>query len=326
MTAGPGPLLDVRDLVVPSSGRRRRRARTAAAVDGVSLRIGRGETYGVAGETGSGAGELARAIAAGVAPASGRVLFDGVDVAELDPVVRGRRIRMLRRGVDDASVASLLAGELRSAGLPDPRDTQLGELVEEVGLPATTLRTPGRELPDGQRRRVDIARALCTAPDLLIADDPVAGLDVTVAAQLLDLLGRLRSERGLTYLVIARDLGVVRHLSDRVGVMYFGRIIEEAPARPLYRSPWHPYTAALLSAVPVPDPEVEDRRERIVLTGDPPAHSETEGGCSFRPRCPWSRPERCADERPLLRSVPGAAPVHLVACHHAEDIGIHRAR
>ena len=313
------PLLDVRDLVVPAAGRRRlRRARTLA-VDGVSLQVHRGETYGVVGESGSGAADLARAIATPAPRAAGRVLLDGVDVEDMDAPQRRRRIRMLRPGHDRATVATLLVDEMRSAGLPEPAGDELRDLVAVVELPVGVLRRSVQELTDGQRRRVDVARALCTGPDLLVADDPVAGLDVTVAAQLLDLLGRVKTERGLSCLLIARDLGVVRHLSDRVGVLDRGRIVEESPAGAFYRTPRHPYTRALLSAVPVPDPEVEDRRERILLTGDPPSAADPAGGCAFHPRCSWGRPERCADERPLLRTVAGVAAGHLVACHYSED-------
>lgn len=314
MTAGSSPLLDVRDLVGPA--RRLRRVRPTVG-DGVSLQVRRGETYGVVGESGSGAAELAHAV---VAPPAGRVLLDGVDLADMDASRRRRLIGVLRPHHDRGRVASLLTEEVRSAGLPDPTPDELAELVESVGLPSDVLDRGVDTLPVGRRRRVDIARALCAGPALVVADDPVAGLDVTVAAQLLDLLRRLKAERGLSYLLIARDLGVVRHLSDRVGVLYGGRIVEEAPARSLYRGPLHPYTRALLSAVPVPDPEVEDRRERILLAGDPPGSpaAVAVAGCAFRPRCPWSRPERCADERPLLRTVRGAG--HLVACHHAEAI------
>jgi peptide/nickel transport system ATP-binding protein len=311
MTAGDTPRLDVRGLVV--RGRRRLRARPIA-VDRVSLQIAPGETYGVVGESGSGASALAEAVAQ---PAvAGQVLVNGVDLATLDAAGRRRRVRLLRPtiGRDERRTArALLDGELRIAGATEP-----DALADAVELPAAALDIPVQELPDGHRRRVDVARALCTAPDLIVADDPVAGLDVTVAAQLLDLLRRLRDELGLTYLVTARDLGVVRHLSDRVGVMYLGRIVEEAPARALYRSPWHPYTRALLSAVPVPDPEVEDRRERILLPGDPPAPAVPAGGCAFQPRCPWRRPGRCDDEPPQLRAP--AAPGHQVACHHAEAL------
>lgn len=306
------PVLHVHDLAVPAR-RRLRRALTADG-DGVSLQVRPGETYGVVGESGSGASELAAAVAA---PPAGTVLLDGVDLAGMDTAQRRRRIRVLRPRRDRGRVAALLAGELRAAGLPEPSDDQLRGFVGAVGLPVDVLGRGAATLPAGLRRRVDVARALCTGPALIVADDPVADLDVTEAAQLLDLLGRIRVERDLSYLVIARDLGVVRHLSDRVGVLYGGRIVEEAAAHTLYRAPRHPYTRALLSAVPVPDPEVEDRRERILLAGDPPGSRPA--GCPFHPRCPWRRPERCADERPVLRPVPGAG--HRVACHYVEDLG-----
>ncbi|MDT7708925.1 MAG: peptide/nickel transport system ATP-binding protein [Pseudonocardiales bacterium] len=318
MTAADLPLLDVRGLVAPAEGRRLlHRGGPVLRPEGVSLQVGRGETYGVVGESGSGASAMARAIVQ-AGNTAGRVLLDGVEVAELDPVQRRRRLRLLGSAGDGRRQPwSSLVDDMRAAGIADP-ESRVPELADAVELPATVLHRPESELPDGQRRRVAVARAVCTGPDLVVADDPTAGLDVTVAAQLLDLLGRLKAALGLTYLLVARDLGVVRHLSDRVGVMYLGAVVEEAPARALYRGPWHPYTRALLSAVPVPDPEVEDRRERILLVGDPP--TATPGGCAFHPRCPWIRPGRCQDEGPLLRALPGAAPGHVVACHHAEDL------
>jgi peptide/nickel transport system ATP-binding protein len=303
VTAGDTPRLDVRGLVV--GGRRRLRGRPVA-VDGVSLRIQPGETYGVVGESDSGGSALADAIVRPGAVA-GRVLVDGVDLATLDAAARGRLVWLLRP----------TGGRPERRTVREVLDVEAERLADAVELPSAALATPVRELPDSHRRRVDIARALASGAALLVADEPVAGLDVTVAAQLLDLLTRLRAERQLAYLVIAQDLGVVRHLSDRVGVLYRGRIVEEAPARALYRSPWHPYTRALLSAVPVPDPEVEDRRERILLAGDVPT-SAPSAGCAFRSRCAWRRPERCADERPQLRPL---APGHRVACHHAEELG-----
>jgi peptide/nickel transport system ATP-binding protein len=308
VTAADTPRLDVRGLV---AGRRRRLRGGPVAVDGVSLRIAAGETYGLVGESGSGASALADAIARPGA-AAGRVLVDGVDLASLDPAARARRVRLFRPATGRP--------ERRTArAVIESEPHYADDLADAVELSASALDTPVHELPDGHRRRVDLARALCTGAEVLVADDPVADLDVTVAAQLLDLLTRLRAQRRLTYLVVARDLGVVRHLSDHVGVLYLGRIVEEAPARALYRSPRHPYTRALLSAVPVPDPEVEDRRERILLL-DGPADAPP-GGCAFQPRCPWRRPGRCADERPLLRAPAGVAPGHRVACHHAESLG-----
>jgi peptide/nickel transport system ATP-binding protein len=312
VTAETTPRLDVRELVV--GGRRRLRGKPVA-VDGVSLRIAPGETYGVVGESGSGAAALADAITR-PGTGAGQVLVDGVDLATLDAAGLGSRVRLFRPATgrpERRTVRAVLEAEPHRTAAPEG-------LVDAVALPVAALDTPVHELSDGHRRRVDLARALCTGAELIVADDPVSGLDVTVAAQLLDLLARLRAERRLTFLVIARDLGVVRHLSDRVGVLHLGRLVEEAPARALYRSPLHPYTRALLSAVPVPDPEVEDRRERILLIGDPADPPAPAGGCAFRSRCPWQRPGRCVDERPQLRQATGTAPGHRVACHHADGL------
>jgi peptide/nickel transport system ATP-binding protein len=195
-----------------------------------------------------------------------------------------------------------------------------------VGLPTTALSKYPHEFSGGQRQRIGIARALTVEPDLLVADEPVSALDVSVQAQVLNLLEDLQAELGLTYLVIAHDLAVVRHISDRIGVMYLGGLVEEAPAGELYREPLHPYTRALLSAVPVPDPVVEDSRQQILLAGDLPSPADPPTGCRFHTRCPWKQPTRCDTERPQLRVLDGVDsghPVpagHTVACHHAERI------
>jgi peptide/nickel transport system ATP-binding protein len=335
MSIMDAPLLEVRDLAVHFPIKRGlildRTVGHVYAVDGVTLRIARGETYGLVGESGCGKSTLGRAILRLLEPTSGQVLFDGRDIAPL----RGEELRTVRRrfqmvfqdpmsSLDPRqSVESLLLEGMRAHGLsrgPAADTARLRELVDSVGLPAAALRRYPHEFSGGQRQRIGIARALCVEPDLIVADEPVSALDVSVQAQVLNLLGRLQAELGLTYLVIAHDLAVVRHVSDRVGVMYLGGLVEEAPSQALYDDPQHPYTRALLSAVPVPDPELEDRRERILLTGDLPSPAAPPAGCRFHTRCPWRQPRRCDDERPQLRVIAGADRGHRVACHYAEEI------
>ncbi len=328
-------LLDVRDLAVHFPIKRGlvldRTVGHVYAVDGVSLHVRRGETYGLVGESGCGKSTLGRAILRLVDPTAGMVEFDGVDVAQLS----GERLRTMRRrfqmvfqdpmsSLDPRqSVESMLMEGIKAHGLSRGQQAdsaRLRELVGSVGLPAAALRRYPHEFSGGQRQRLGIARALSVEPDLIVADEPVSALDVSVQAQVLNLLGRLQDELGLTYLVIAHDLAVVRHVSDRIGVMYLGGIVEEAPSQALYDDPQHPYTKALLSAIPVPDPELEDRRERILLTGDLPSPAAPPPGCRFHTRCPWRQPTRCDSERPELRVIPGAPATHRVACHWAEEI------
>ena len=329
------PLLDVRDVAVHFPIKRGlvldRTVGHVYAVDGISLTVRRGETYGLVGESGCGKSTLGRAILRLETPTRGQVLFDGRDIAPL----KGEELRTARRrfqmvfqdpmsSLDPRqSVESLLLEGIKAHGLskgPEADRERLLELVKSVGLPPTSLGRYPHEFSGGQRQRIGIARALCVEPDLIVADEPVSALDVSVQAQVLNLLQRLQDELGLTYLVIAHDLAVVRHVSDRVGVMYLGGIVEEADSQDLYDDPQHPYTRALLSAIPVPDPELEDRRERILLTGDLPSPAAPPSGCRFHTRCPWRQPTRCDDERPELRVVDGAPEGHRVACHWAEGI------
>ena len=301
------------------------------AVDGVSLRIRRGETYGLVGESGCGKSTLGRALLRLTDITSGRVVIDGVDLAGLS----GEPLRRMRRRMQMVfqdplsslnprqSVRAMLVEGLRAHGLDTSKEAteaRLRELLDAVGLPAGALRRYPHEFSGGQRQRIGIARALSVNPDLIVADEPVSALDVSVQAQVLNLLEDLQVALGLTYLVIAHDLAVVRHMADRVGVMYLGGIVEEAPAGALYSSPRHPYTRALLSAVPVPDPVVEDRREHLLLTGDLPSPAAPPSGCRFHTRCPWRQPTRCDDDRPELRDITGAGTEHRVACHYAEQI------
>ncbi|GAA3995353.1 ATP-binding cassette domain-containing protein [Allokutzneria multivorans] len=309
------------------------------AVDGVDLEIRKGETYGLVGESGCGKSTLGRAMLRLTEPTGGKVLFDGNDLSTM----KGEPLRRMRRRMQMVfqdplssldprqSVESILVEGLRAHDLDKGKEStakRLRELLSAVGLPSTALRKYPHEFSGGQRQRIGIARSLSVNPDLIVADEPVSALDVSVQAQVVNLLEDLQVEFGLTYLVIAHDLAVVRHIADRVGVMYLGGLVEEATSDGLYAEPLHPYTRALLSAVPVPDPELEDRRERILLTGDLPSPAAPPTGCRFHTRCPWRQPGKCDTERPVLRELAvstldpasGSSAGHKVACHWAEDI------
>lgn len=298
------------------------------AVDGVSLSVRKGETYGLVGESGCGKSTLGRGILRLTEPTAGSVIFDGVDIAPL----KGEPLRKMRRRMQmifqdplgsldpRQSVESILVEGMQAHDLAKNKEQtakRLRELLSAVGLPTVALRKYPHEFSGGQRQRIGIARALTVNPDLIVADEPVSALDVSVQAQVVNLMADLQESLGLTYIVIAHDLAVVKHISDRVGVMYLGGIVEEALSADLYAEPLHPYTIALMSAVPVPDPVVEDTRERILLTGDLPSPANPPSGCRFHTRCPWRQKTRCDTERPELVEL---RPGHRVACHYAEDI------
>ncbi|RYB90707.1 ATP-binding cassette domain-containing protein [Nocardioides glacieisoli] len=303
------------------------------AVDGVDLSIRRGETYGLVGESGCGKSTLGKAILNLEPPTAGSVVFDGTDIASL----KGEDLRHARKrfqmvfqdpmsSLDPRqTVESLLLEGLRAHGLDTDTDAtraRLRELMSDVGLPVAALSKYPHEFSGGQRQRIGIARALSVGPDLIVADEPVSALDVSIQAQVINLLQDLQDKLGLTYLVVAHDLAVVRHISDRIGVMYLGALVEESGGAELYDVPLHPYTRALMSAVPVPDPQVEDTREQILLTGDLPSPANPPSGCRFHTRCPWKQETLCDTERPQLRvvEVSGASDSHRVACHFAEKI------
>lgn len=317
-------ILEVRDLAVhyPLPGRR-----SVQAVDGIDLDVAAGTTLGLVGESGCGKSTLGRAILRLAPITRGSVRVDGTDLAGL----RGERLRRRRRDLQMVfqdpmaslnprqSVQTILTEPMRAHRLPTRG--RVRELLDQVGLPASAARRYPHEFSGGQRQRIGIARALALEPRLIIADEPVSALDVSIQAQVLNLLSDLQSELGLTYLVVAHDLAVVRHVSDVVAVMYLGGIVEQAPADDLYATPLHPYTKGLMSAVPVPDPEVEDRRERIVLHGDLPSPADPPAGCRFHTRCPYVQESLCRTERPLLRVVGSRdGGSHRVACHYVEEI------
>ncbi|YAL83988.1 ABC transporter ATP-binding protein [Dermacoccaceae bacterium W4C1] len=303
------------------------------AVDGVDLKIRRGETYGLVGESGCGKSTLGRALLRLEEPTDGEVYFEGTDLAALRGEEMRRRRQDLQMVFQDPlssldprqTVESLLLEGMQAHGLVTSKQAaqeRLTELLKAVGLPKQALGKYPHEFSGGQRQRIGIARALSVNPSFIVADEPVSALDVSVQAQVINLLESLQEELGLTYLVVAHDLAVVRHISDTVGVMYLGSIVEEADADNLYAEPLHPYTKALMSAVPVPDPVVEDSREQILLTGDLPSPANPPSGCRFHTRCPWRQETQCDTERPQLRTVelPGVTGTHRVACHFAEKI------
>ncbi|MFF1816516.1 ABC transporter ATP-binding protein [Kribbella sp. NPDC058245] len=302
-----------------------RAAQTVKAVDGVSLVVRKGETVGLVGESGSGKSTLARVATRLLDPTSGRVEIGGKDVTRL----RGRRLRPVRRTVQMVfqdpqaslnprqSVGTIVSTPFRAQGTR-PTRAQLIELLQKVGLSEEHLERYPHEFSGGQRQRIGIARALAVSPDLLICDEPVSALDVSVQAQVLNLLADLRDELGLSYVVVAHDLAVVRQVASRVAVMYLGTIVEEGPADQVYASPAHPYTKALLSAVPVPEPGVT--RDRIVLTGDVPTPISPPSGCPFRTRC-YKAEDICATKRPVLEVVNDQTELqleHRAACYFPE--------
>ena len=312
------PLLRVESLVkhFPVTGG------VVKAVDDVSFEVRRGETVGLVGESGCGKTTTGRCILQLERPTSGRVIFEGENLAALDE----HALRSVRRRVQvifqdpysslnpRMTVGQILAEPLkvhRIVADKAARDARVHELLTQVGLLPQHARRYPHQLSGGQRQRVGIARALAMEPSLIVCDEPVSALDVSIQAQIINLLEDLQDRLGLTYLFIAHDLSVVRHISDRVVVMYLGKVVEIADRKSLYEAPLHPYTRALLSAVPIPDPKLEAQRSRTVLRGEVPSPLKPPSGCVFHPRCPIAV-ERCAAQVPALRPV---RPAHFGACH-----------
>ena len=300
------------------------------AVDDVSLSIPRGKTLGLVGETGSGKSTLARCVAGLIPVTSGRVTFEGRDITNLSRSAM-RPIRRSIQMIFQDPYSSLNPRRRVGAIIGDPfaihktatgaeRKRQVQELMERVGLnPEHYNRFPA-EFSGGQRQRIGVARALAFRPKLIVCDEPVSALDVSIQAQIINLLADLQGELGLTYIFIAHDLSVVRHVSNSVAVMYLGKVTELAPVEQLWNHPRHPYTDALLSAVPLPDPNKSAQRERIILVGDVPSPIVPPSGCRFHPRCPKARQD-CVDRDPELEPRLGDEADHLAACHFPVEDG-----
>jgi oligopeptide/dipeptide ABC transporter ATP-binding protein len=322
-----GALLEATDLVKHYPLHRgvvvRRGSAVVHAVDGVSFDVRAGETLGIVGESGCGKTTTARMLLRLVDPTSGTIAFDGEDITH----VSGSRLKTLRRDMQMVfqdpysslnprqTVGSILADPFAIHGLArgeGERRRAVQELMEQVGLNPEHYNRHPHEFSGGQRQRIGVARAIALRPRLIVADEPVSALDVSIQAQILNLLRRLQRELGLTIVFIAHDLSVVRHMCDRIAVMYLGKVVELASADELYARPRHPYTAALLAAVPIPDPSVRGRA-REILSGDLPSPSAPPPGCRFHTRCPRAVPGHCDVEEPPLESKPGGG---LAACHY----------
>ena len=317
-------LLSVRDLrkhFAVKGGFLSREIERVHAVDGVSFDIGAGETLGLVGESGCGKSTTGRCILRLIEPSSGEVIFKGADVRKMS----GEALRAMRRDMQiifqdpyaslnpRLTVGAIVGEALTIHALTKSRqelEDRVVQLLETVGLQPDHMRRFPHEFSGGQRQRIGIARALAVEPKLIVCDEPVSALDVSIQAQVINLLEDLRERFGLTYLFIAHDLSVVEHISTRIAVMYLGRVVEVAPSQELYDHPLHPYSEALLSAVPIPDPTV--KRKRIMLEGDVPNPIRPPSGCHFHTRCPIARPD-CAQRVPELRE---SSPGHWVSCHY----------
>ena len=294
--------------------------RLLKAVDDVSFTIDKGQTFGLVGESGCGKTTIGRCLVRLYQPTDGQILFDGQDIAHLgekELAPYRRRMQMIFQDPYASlnprmTVASIIAEPLLHTDMSRAdRDARVRELVDLVGLKPDHMQRYPHEFSGGQRQRVGIARALASSPEFIVCDEPISALDVSIQAQVINTLEELQERFGLSYLFVSHDLSMVRHISHEVGVMYLGCMVERAPVQELYDHMLHPYTKALMSAVPIPDPDLAAASERIHLTGDVPTPIDPPSGCRFRARCPYAT-ARCAEERPELREV---SPGHYVACH-----------
>ncbi len=328
---GTKTLIDVRDLKMYFPLTRgivfQRTIGYVRAVDGVSLSIERGQTMGLVGESGSGKTTIGRTIVRLYKPTSGQILFKGKDLAKLE----GEELRQMRRYIQMIfqdpfaslnprfTVGSLIAEPMHIFKMGSNKEIhdRTVELMKVVGLRPEYINRYPHEFSGGQRQRIAVARALAINPEFIIADEPVSALDVSIRAQVLNLLQRLQNQFQLTYLFVSHDLSVVRHVADRIAVMYLGKIVELADRHDLYAAPKHPYTQSLLSAVPIPDPKIEKRRQRIILSGDLPSPIHIPSGCRFHTRCPIAQPI-CREVEPAFE-LKGERN-HYAACHFSERV------
>jgi oligopeptide/dipeptide ABC transporter ATP-binding protein len=303
-----GKLLQVRDLKKHFKVGRE----SLKAVDGISFEIGRGETLGLVGESGCGKSTAGRVLTRLYEPSGGEVIYGGKNVHEAkgdEDRELNRKVQMIFQDPQASLNPRMVVGDIVAEGLDihnlargEERNKRVSELLDVVGLNEEHASRYPHEFSGGQRQRIGIARALAVDPEFIVADEPVSALDVSIQAQIINLMRRLQRERSLTYLFIAHDLSVVKHISDRIGVMYLGSLVELAPSEELYANPKHPYTQALLSAIPIPNPDVEASRERTVLEGDVPSPVNPPSGCRFRTRCPHAT-EACGREVPPWREI-----------------------
>ncbi len=324
------PILQVRDLEVHFSIRKgllQRQTGVVKAVDGVSFDIHHGETLGLVGESGCGKSTLGRAIVKLVEPTAGKILFNNKELVvgrRADERAMRKQLQLIFQdpyaSLNPRMTVKTIVSEPLIVHKILPRqqiDARVAELLEKVGLDVSFMHRYPHEFSGGQRQRIGIARALAVNPAFIVCDEPISALDVSIQAQIVNLLADLQLELGLTYLFIAHDLSMVRYISDRVAVMYLGQLMELADRNEIYKNPLHPYTIALLSAVPTPDPVVEQNRRRIVLAGDLPNPSNPPQGCPFHTRCPLAI-EQCHEEKPAFVEV---RPKHFSACHRVDEAG-----
>ena len=323
------PLFEARHIVknFEVGGNLFSKPRIVHAVDDVSFTIGKGETFGLVGESGCGKSTVGRTILRLHEPTSGQILLDGEDITHVNMRPYRKRMQIVFQDPYASLDPRMTVGDIVGEPLDiqevcksrEERNERILELLNLVGLNSEHMNRYPHEFSGGQRQRVSIARAMALRPDFMVCDEPISALDVSIQAQVINMLMELQQKLGMAYLFIAHDLNVVRHISHRVGVMYLGSLVEVCDADSLYRNPMHPYTQALLSAIPIPDPEVSRRQKRVVLEGDVPSPINPPKGCKFHTRCPYAT-ERCRQERPETVTV---APGHTCACHKVqEELGL----